>query len=360
MKSAIDALTQRPRRLRQSEAFRGLVRETRLSADQLVMPLFVRAGRNLRVAIPAMPGHYQLSVDQAAEECQKLRQVGVPAVLLFGLAERKDDRASGAYAKEGLIQQAVRAIKTAAPDLLVITDVCVCAYMSHGHCGVVKYVQGSRLRAQGKRRTRKTTSRAQSPQPRAEQSFWIDNDASVELLTRVALSHAQAGADMVAPSDMMDGTVGAIRHALDAAGLAALPIMSYAAKFASTFYGPFRAAVDSAPAFGDRHTYQMDVANADEALREARLDIEQGADIVMVKPALAYLDIIYRVKRELRHPVAAFNVSGEYAMVKAAAARGWMAERPTWIEMLVALKRAGADILITYWAKEAAKLLREK
>ena len=279
-----------------------------------------------------MPGQFQLSVDQLVSECAELYQQHVPAVLLFGLSARKDDRASHAYAKEGIVQQAVRAIKARTSKLIVITDVCLCAYMSHGHCGVVNG------RGEG---------------------FWIDNEASVHLLVKVALSHAQAGADMVAPSDMMDGTVGAIRQALDANEFERIPIMAYAAKFASIFYAPFRQAVDSSPEYGDRRSYQMDPANSDEAVREARLDIEQGADIVMVKPALAYLDVIRRIKQELHHPVAAFNVSGEYAMVKAAAARGWIAERPAWWEMLLGMKRAGADILITYWAKEAAKALRE-
>ena len=335
----------RPRRMRQTEPLRSLLRETHLSAEQLVMPLFVRRGHNVRASIPSMPGQFQFSVDQLVAECEELHEQRVPAVLLFGLSARKDDRAGGAYAKDGIIQQAVRAIKARTPKLIVITDVCLCAYMSHGHCGVVRQGQGSRVKGEGK--DKKT------------QEFWIDNEASVELLVKVALSHAQAGADIVAPSDMMDGTVGAIRQALDRDGFERTPIMAYAAKFASTFYAPFRQAVDSSPQFGDRRSYQMDSANADEAVREAQLDIEQGADIVMVKPALAYLDVIRRIKQELRHPVAAFNVSGEYAMVKAAAARGWLAERPAWLEILLGMKRAGADLLITYWAKEAAKLLRE-
>jgi len=339
----------RPRRLRQYEAWRGLIRETRLSADQLVMPLFVRAGRNIRAAIPSMPGQCQLSIDQLVKDARELLEQRVPAILLFGLhAGPKDEKASGAYAKDGIIQQAVQALKAQVPELLVITDVCLCAYMSHGHCGVVKYVRGSRK------------PRTQNPQPRTERDFYIDNDATLELLAKTAVSHAQAGADMVAPSDMMDNNVAAIRRALDQADSARLPIMAYSAKFASSFYGPFREAVDSAPAFGDRRSYQMDLANADEALREARLDIEQGADLLMVKPALGYLDVIRRIKDELRHPLAAFSVSGEYAMVKAAAARGWIAERSAWLEILTALKRAGADVLITYWAKDAAKLLRER
>ena len=346
----LPSFSYRPRRLRQRDAFRGLIRETHLSSNQLVMPLFVRAGKRVRAPIPSMPGQCQLSVDQLVNECQDLAAQGVPAVLLFGLSTQKNEKASGAYQNDGLIQQAVRAIKARSPTLLVITDVCLCAYMSHGHCGVVKYARGSGLGARGKKAR---------PPARAEEEFWIDNDATLELLAKTALSHARAGADMVAPSDMMDGSVGAIRRALDEEGFDRIPIMAYAAKFASTFYAPFRDAVDSAPHIGDRRSYQMDPANADEALREAALDIEQGADIVMVKPALAYLDIIRRIKQELRHPVAAFNVSGEYAMVKAAAMRGWLPERPAWLEMLLGMKRAGADILITYWAKDAAKLLRE-
>ena len=352
------ALVYRPRRLRQTDALRRLVRESHLSADQLVMPLFVRSGKQIRAAIPSMPGQFQLSIDQLVNECHDLKGHGVPAVLLFGLhAGPKDERASGAYAKDGIIQQAVRAIKNKTPELLVITDVCLCEYMSHGHCGVVK--TSGKWKVESGKKNRKKTKSSSYPTSLKEGQFWIDNDASLELLAKVAVSHAQAGADMVAPSDMMDGNVAAIRQALDATGFDRLPLMAYSAKFASTFYGPFRQAVDSAPAFGDRRTYQMDCANVEEAVREARLDVAQGADILMVKPALAYLDVIARIKQELHYPVAAFNVSGEYAMVKATAARGWLPERPTWFEMLQSMKRAGADILITYWAKEAAKLLRE-
>lgn len=350
--------TYRPRRLRAHEAFRRLIRETHLSVDQLIMPLFVRPGKNVRAAIASMPGQFQFSVDQLIKECQALRELRVPAVLLFAMAERKDERASGAFAKDGLLQQAVAAVKQAVPGLAVITDVCVCAYMSHGHCGILRDVRGSGFGAQGKGRKGKV--RTQNPEPRTDREVSVDNDATLELLAKVALSHAEAGADMVAPSAMMDGEIGAIRGALDRAGFSALPIMSYAAKFASGFYGPFREAVESGPAFGDRRTYQMDVANVEEAVREAALDIEEGADILMVKPALAYLDVIARLKRAFAHPVAAFNVSGEYSMVKAAAARGWIVERPIWMEMLLGMKRAGADILITYWAKDAAKLLQEK
>ena len=352
-------LTVRPRRMRQNDALRGLLRETRLSAEQLVMPLFVRPGTNVKAPIPSMPGQFQLSVDQLAAECHAVADAGVPAVLLFGLSPHKDEKASGAWAKDGLIQQAVRAVKAQTPNLLVITDVCLCAYMSHGHCGVVRFARGPRPEAGGRKRGKQRPS-ALGLRPSADVEYWIDNDATLELLAKTALSHAQAGAGMVAPSDMMDGTVGVLRAALDGASFDRTPIMSYAAKFASTFYAPFRDAVDSAPHFGDRRSYQMDPANAEEAVREARLDLAQGADLVMVKPALAYLDIVRRVKEELRCPVAAFSVSGEYAMVKAAAARGWIAERPAWLEILLGLKRAGADVLITYWAKEAAKLLRER
>ncbi len=336
-----------PRRLRQREPLRRLIRETRLSVDHLVLPLFVRAGRNVRVPIPSLPGHFQLSVDQVVKEAQDAAALKIPAVLLFGLAQKKDEKASGAYAKDGLLQQATAAIKSAVPNLAVITDVCLCAYTSHGHCGIL----------------RSSASKKKSPKRNAAlptaSSLNIDQAATLNALAKTALSHAHAGADMVAPSDMMDGRVGAIRQALDATGHADVPIMSYAAKFASSFYGPFRAVVDSAPSFGDRKSYQLDGANAEEAIREAALDLEEGADIIMVKPALAYLDVIYRIKQQFKCPVAAFNVSGEYAMIKAAAARGWVTERPAWLETLTAIRRAGADILITYWAKEAAKILRE-
>lgn len=339
----------RPRRMRRSEAARRLIRETRLSPDQLVMPLFVRPGKGVRAPIATMPGQFQFSVDQLAKECDEVHQAGVPAVLLFGLpAGPKDEKGSGAYARDGIIQQAVKAVKDRTPGLLVMSDVCLCGYTSHGHCGVLK--------TKAKRPTSKRKTKTKYPAYK-EGEFWIDNDETLELLARVALSHAQAGADLVAPSDMMDGTVGALRAALDDAGFDQTAIMGYSAKFASSFYGPFREAADSAPAFGDRRTYQMDPANAEEAVRKARLDVAQGADIIMVKPALAYLDVIWRIKQELRHPVAAFNVSGEYSMVRAAAARGWLAERPAWLETLLGIKRAGADIMITYWAKEAAKLL---
>jgi porphobilinogen synthase len=317
----------RPRRLRQSAALRKLVCETRLSVDQLVLPLFARAGKKLRREIDAMPGVFQLSPDEILREAEQSHKLGVPAVLLFGIPEKKDARASGAYARRGIVQQTVRLLKKELPSLLVITDVCLCEYMEHGHCGIV---------SQGK----------------------ILNDPTLKVLAQTALSHAEAGADIVAPSDMMDGRVRAIRETLDKHAFVDTPIMSYAAKFASAFYGPFREAAESAPKFGDRRSYQMDAANADEALREVAMDVQEGADIVMVKPALAYLDILHRVKTEFRLPTAAYAVSGEHAMIKAAAANGWIDERAVTLESLLALRRAGADILITYAATDVAKWLK--
>ncbi|MGB8369080.1 MAG: porphobilinogen synthase [Limisphaerales bacterium] len=317
----------RPRRLRQSAALRQLVAETHLTASQLVLPLFVRAGRKICRPIAAMPGVFQLSPDELLREAFRAHTLGVPAVLLFGIPDRKDTKASGAYAKNGIVQQAVRLLKKELPSLLVITDVCLCEYMEHGHCGVV---QGGK----------------------------ILNDPSLKLLARTAASHAEAGADIVAPSDMMDGRVRAIRTELDRTGFADTPIMSYAAKFASAFYGPFREAAESAPKFGDRRSYQMNPANANEALREVALDIREGADIIMVKPALVCLDLIYRVKTEFGYPTAAYAVSGEHAMIKAAAASGWIDERAVTLEGLLAMRRAGADILITYAAADAARWLK--
>ncbi len=323
----------RPRRLRQSAALRRLVSENALSVSQLVLPLFVRPGRQVRKAIGAMPGVFQLSLDELLREAARAHGLGVPAVLLFGIPATKDAKASGAYARNGIVQQAVRLLKRELPDLLVITDVCLCEYMSHGHCGIVQVDQRG-----GK----------------------ILNDPSLKLLARAAASHAEAGADIVAPSDMMDGRVRAIRAELDRTGFSDTPIMSYAAKFASGFYGPFREAAESTPQFGDRRSYQMNAANANEALREVALDIEEGADIVMVKPALAYLDILYRVKTDFGYPTAAYAVSAEYSMVKAAAANGWIDERAVTLESLLAMRRAGADILITYAACEVAQWLQEK
>jgi porphobilinogen synthase len=313
----------RPRRLRRTDALRRLVRETRVVPEQLVQPLFVVPGRAVERPVDSMPGVAQLSVDRAAEESRRLVDAGVPAVLLFGIPERKDAKGSGATAADGIIPRALEAIRKAAPGLVLITDVCLCEYTDHGHCGLVR--DGD-----------------------------VDNDATLELLAAEALAHARAGADLVAPSDMMDGRVGAVRRALDEAKFTGLPIMSYAAKFASAFYGPFRDAAQSTPQFGDRRSYQMDPANADEALREVALDIEEGADIVMVKPALPYLDVVRRVKERFRYPVAAYHVSGEYAMLKAAAARGWLDERRAVAESLLAIRRAGADVIITYFAKDVA------
>jgi porphobilinogen synthase len=321
----------RPRRLRQTPALRRLVNETQLNAGQLVLPLFVRPGRKLRRPISAMPGVCQLSPDELVGEAIQALEAGVAGVLLFGIPDTKDAKASGAYAANGIVQQAVRLLKKEVPGLLIITDVCLCEYMEHGHCGIV----------------RRTASGAT-----------ILNDPTLKLLARTAVSHAQAGADIIAPSDMMDGRVGAIRAQLDQSGFADTPIMSYAAKFASAFYGPFREAAESTPKFGDRRSYQMDAGNAAEALREVALDIQEGADIVMVKPALAYLDILHRVKTTFGYPTAAYAVSAEYSMIKAAAANGWIDERAATLESLVAMRRAGADIIITYAAVDAAKWLR--
>jgi len=316
----------RPRRLREKALLRRLVRETRLTVDDLVYPVFAVHGRGVREAIGAMPGQCRLSIDELLREAKDAASMGIPALLVFGLPEDKDARGSEAYAEDGIVQQAVRAVKDTVPDLLVITDVCLCQYTSHGHCGVVE--QGV-----------------------------VKNDPSVELLARVAVSHAEAGADMVAPSDMMDGRVAAIREALDEASFVETPIMAYSAKYASAFYGPFREAADSAPQFGDRRAYQMDPANAQEAMREIALDLDEGADIVMVKPALPYLDVIARAKQEFGVPLAAYSVSGEYAMLKAAAQLGWLDEDRAMMEALTAVRRAGADIVITYFAKDVARRL---
>ncbi|NHM28394.1 porphobilinogen synthase [Desulfofundulus sp. TPOSR] len=318
----------RPRRLRVKENIRRLVRETCLTVDDLIYPLFVTHGREVQSPVEAMPGVYNLSPDMLLEEAARVVDLGIPGILLFGIPREKDETAREAYDDEGIVQQAVRAIKKEFPELVVITDVCLCEYTSHGHCGVVE---------QGR----------------------ILNDPTLELLARTALSHARAGADMVAPSDMMDGRVAAIRRALDEAGYQDVSIMSYAAKYASAYYGPFREAVGSAPQFGDRRSYQMDPPNAREALREIALDIEEGADIIMVKPALAYLDIVRQARDAFNYPVAVYNVSGEYAMVKAAALRGWIDERRVVLETLTGMKRAGADIIITYHAKDVARWLRE-
>jgi porphobilinogen synthase len=318
----------RLRRLRATGALRGLVRETTIGPSDFVYPMFVAHGVDRREPIEAMPGIDRLSIAHAVEEAHDAQALGIPAVLLFGLPATKDEEGSGAWDEEGVVQLATRAIKESHPELLVITDLCLCEYTSHGHCGVVK-PDGT-----------------------------VDNDATLELLARTAISQARAGADIIAPSDMMDGRVGAIRRALDEDGFTDTPILAYSAKFASAFYGPFREAADSAPAFGDRRGYQMDPGNGDEAVREARLDVEEGADIVMVKPALPYLDLIHRIKADTQMPLAAYNVSGEYAMVKAAAAAGYLDERATVLEALTCIRRAGADIVITYHAKEAARWLQ--
>jgi len=305
-----------------------MIRETKLSVDNFVYPLFATFGKDVKKAISSMPGNFQMSVDHLVKEVQKAKDLGIPAVLLFGIPEKKDEVASGAFMKDGIVQQAVRRIKDKVPDVVVITDVCLCEYTSHGHCGMIEKGE-------------------------------VDNDASLEVIAETAVSHAKSGADMVAPSAMMDGQVGAIREALDEAGFENLPIMAYSAKYASCFYGPFREAAESAPQFGDRKAYQMDPANADEAIREISLDVEEGADIIMVKPALPYLDIIRRAREEFDLPIAAYNVSGEFSMIKAAAKLGWMDGEKAMMEALTSIKRAGADIIITYFATEAAKILQK-
>jgi porphobilinogen synthase len=316
--------SERPRRLRRSDRLRAMVRETTLAPVNLIYPLFVAPGEGVRREIGSLPGCFHLSVDQVAREAEEVEKLGIGGVILFGLPNAKDPVGSEGYADDGVVQQAVRAIRSACRELLVFTDVCLCEYTSHGHCGVIENGE-------------------------------VQNDPTLELLTRMAVSHAKAGAHVVAPSDMMDGRVGAIRAGLDAAGFSSLPILSYAAKYASAFYGPFREAADSAPQFGDRRGYQMDPANVREALREVRLDVEEGADIVMVKPALPYLDVIRAVAETFDRPVAAYNVSGEYAMVKAAAARGWIDEDRIMRELLTSIRRAGADIILTYHAKDFAR-----
>ena len=317
----------RPRRLRQSEALRRMIRETTLTVNDLILPLFVIGGRNVKNPIQSMPGHFQLSIDNLLNTAKEAHELGIPAIVLFGVPDKKDSLGTQAYAGDGIVQKATRAVKDKFPELVVITDVCLCQYTDHGHCGVVE-------------------------------GNTIDNDASLDLIARTALSHAKAGADMVAPSDMMDGRVGEIREILDENSFSQIPIMSYAAKYCSAYYGPFRSAADSAPKFGDRRTYQMDPANALEAIREVTMDIEEGADIIMVKPALAYLDIICQVREEIDLPVAAYNVSGEFSMIKAAEKMGWIDGPKVMMETLTSIKRAGADMILTYFAIEAAKTLR--
>lgn len=319
----------RPRRLRKTPHLRRMVQETSLSVNDLIYPLFICPGSGVKAEIASMPGQYRLSIDVAVQECEHVYALGIPAVILFGIPEVKDEVGSDAYAETGIIQRAIRAIKQHVPGLIVIADLCFCEYTSHGHCGVIKNQD-------------------------------VDNDPTLDLIAKTAVVQAQAGADLIAPSGMMDGTVGVIRAALDANGFTEAAIMGYSAKYASAYYGPFRDAADSGAKFGDRSTYQMDMHNADEALREVQLDIEQGADIVMVKPALAYLDIIYRVKQTFHMPTAAYNVSGEYAMIKAAAANGWIDERKVVLETLTAMKRAGADLILTYFAKDVVQYLKEQ
>ncbi len=316
----------RPRRTRLHPSIRRMVRETRLHPDNLILPLFAIGGKNVKNPIDSMPGHFQLSLEHLVATAGEAYGLGIPAIIIFGIPDSKDPMAKSAYKKDGIVQQAVREIKEKVPDLLVITDVCLCAYTDHGHCGIVH-------------------------------DQIVDNDASLDLLARTAVSHAEAGADMVAPSDMMDGRVAAIRQALDETGFENIPIMSYAAKYCSSYYGPFRQAADSAPRFGDRRTYQMDPANAREAVREVFMDMEEGADIVMVKPALAYLDIIYRIRRQCDLPLAAYNVSGEFSMIKAAEKMGWIDGTAVMLETLTAIRRAGADMILTYFAMEAARIL---
>jgi len=319
----------RPRRLRQNEAFRRMIRETVLSVDDFILPLFAIGGKNVKNPIDSMPGHFQLSVDYLLKTAKTAYDLGIPAVMLFGIPDKKDALATSAYAKDGIVQKATKALKDRIPELLVITDVCLCQYTDHGHCGIVE----------GKT---------------------VDNDSTLDLLARTALTHAKAGADMVAPSDMMDGRVAEIRGILDDNGYSHIPIMSYAAKYCSSYYGPFRAAVHSAPQFGDRRTYQMDPANSNEAIREVTMDVEEGADIIMVKPALPYLDIIFRVSQEIDLPIAAYNVSGEFSMIKAADQMGWIDGKKVMMETLTSIKRAGADIILTYFAMEAAEILNER
>ncbi len=321
--------TTRLRRTRRSEALRSLARETTLSVEDLVYPLFVCPGESVRREIPSIPGNYQLSPDHIVKECREVADLGIPGVILFGIPSRKDEKGSEAYDPQGIIQSVVGPIKEACPQLLVVTDVCLCQYTSHGHCGLV----------------------------RGEE---ILNDPTLELLAKQAVSHAQAGADIIAPSDMMDGRVGAIRQALDGSGFQDTPILSYAVKYASSYYGPFRDAAESAPQFGDRRSHQMDPANTDEAMREVALDLEEGADMVMIKPALPYLDVIYRVKQTFRVPVAAYQVSGEFSVIKAAGAQGWIDESRMAMESLTSIKRAGADFILTYFAKDVARVLAQR
>lgn len=343
----------RLRRLRQSEALRSMVRETRLTPNALVYPLFVCPGQGLRRPIASMPGVFNLSIDRLAEEAREVHSLGIPAIILFGLPEHKDEQASGAWADDGIVQRATRAVKRAAPELLVIGDVCLCEYMSHGHCGIVKK---SAPRGYGSKTAASSAAAAPSRALGAE-AYEIDNDPTLEILARTAVAQAHAGIDIIAPSDMMDGRVAAIRAALDQAGFQNTPILSYAAKFASGFYGPFREAADSAPQFGDRRSYQMDGSNLREAMREIETDLAEGADMIMVKPAMPYLDVIAAARQRFDVPLAAYQVSGEYAMIQAAAQNGWIDGERVMMESLISIRRAGAGTILTYFAKDAAKIL---
>ena len=339
----------RPRRMRKNENLRRLIRETRLSVDNLIMPYFVRESKNVKRAIGSMPGNFQWSIDNLVKEIKETKELGIPGVILFGIPQERDEKGSGAYAKNGIIQKAVKAVKDKVPEMIVITDLCLCEYMSHGHCGIIK---GKWEVGSGKWDRKKTTPYSPPLTPQ------IDNDATLEILAKTALSQAEAGAEIIAPSGMMDGQVKTIRQALDENNFSNVPIMAYSAKYASAFYGPFREAAESPPKFGDRCAYQMDPANWEEALREVQLDIEEGVDIVMVKPALAYLDIIAKVKDKFHYPVAAYNTSGEFSMIKAATELGWLDEEKIVLEILTAIKRAGADIILTYFAKDITRKLK--
>ncbi len=362
----------RPRRLRRSEAMRSFVRETRLSPEGFVYPLFVCPGEGVRKEVRSMPGVYNLSVDEAVKECREVKALGIPSVILFGLPEEKDEMATGAWERNGIVQRAARAIKREAPGLLLMGDVCLCEYMSHGHCGIVDTTGSSyskarheadtfvrELEANGKRVVKVAVGSATATEVAAAsvEDYEIMNDATLELLAKTAVSQAEAGMDIIAPSDMMDGRVQAIRAGLDEAGFENVPVLSYAAKFASGFYGPFREAADSAPHFGDRRSYQMDPANLREAMREIELDLDEGADMIMVKPAMPYLDIIREARMRYDVPLAAYQVSGEYAMIKAAALNGWIDYERVMLESLLCIQRAGASITLTYFAKDAARLL---
>jgi porphobilinogen synthase len=343
----------RPRRLRRTEVLRNFVRETRLTPEGFIYPLFVCAGEGVRKPIGSMPGVFNLSIDETVKECREVKSLGIPAVILFGLPEKKDEVATGAWADDGIVQKATRAIKAAVPGLMVIGDVCLCEYMSHGHCGIVLPAANPG----GPKTVVTTGSAAAAAEKFAAEAFEIANDPTLDILAKTAVSQARAGMDIIAPSDMMDGRVGAIRTALDANGFANIPILSYAAKFASGFYGPFREAADSAPQFGDRRSYQMDPANFREAMKEMELDLAEGADMLMVKPAMPYLDVIHAAYERFEVPIAAYQVSGEFAMIEAAAKNGWIDRDRVMLESLTSIQRAGASIILTYFAKDVARIL---